>query len=96
MSPGMVHGLLTDGTKDSTNQKYPSYTSSDYSSLELYFTENSNQSLDYVHKAKEHCRLVDACRLMISLQMSEPLATSDLEHLQLCSVCKLWIVKLNV
>jgi len=61
MSPGMVHGLLTDGTKDSTNQKNPSYTSSDYSSLELYFTENSNQSLDYVHKAKEHAgRLMHA------------------------------------
>jgi hypothetical protein len=32
---GMVHGLLTDGTKDSTNPN---------SSLELYFTENSSQS----------------------------------------------------
>jgi hypothetical protein len=50
---GMVHGRLTDGTKDSTNQKIPSYTSSDYSSLELYFTENSSQSLDNGHKAKE-------------------------------------------
>jgi hypothetical protein len=44
---------LTDGTKDSTNPKNPSYTSSNYSSLELYFKENSNQNLDYGHKAKQ-------------------------------------------
>jgi hypothetical protein len=53
---GMIHGLLTDSTKDSTNPKNPSYTSSDYSSLELYFTENSSQSLDNGHKAKEQAR----------------------------------------
>jgi hypothetical protein len=79
----MVHGLLlTDSTKDSTNQKIPSYTSSDYSSLGIIFQRKVQSEFGLWTQGKRTNRLVDACRLMISLQMSEPLAASNLEHLQ--------------